>query len=134
MSNAKTFYVYDSSTREVMYTINNPTLGQIESLRKRGILGHLDEPGISILNKVVIGDTAIVTVGEQFPSVVECKNDEQIKLIQDSKLSLTKRHKVVMKPSELDLDESITGYLNGEDGMIMVEVEDGNFKILNEQG
>ena len=38
-----------------------------------------------------------------------------------------------MKPSELDLDESITGYLNGEDGMIMVEVEDGNFKILNEQ-
>ena len=38
-----------------------------------------------------------------------------------------------MKPSELDLDETIAGYLNGEDGMIMVEVENGNFKILNEQ-
>ena len=92
-----------------------------------------DEPYLTVDEDVVIGDIAIVTVGEQYPSVVECKNDDQIKLIQNPKLSLTKRHKVVMKPSELDLDESITGYLNGEDGMIMVEVEDGNFKILNEQ-
>jgi hypothetical protein len=92
-----------------------------------------DEPYLTVDEDVVIGDIAIVTVGDQFPSVVECQNDDQIKLIQNSKLSLTKRHKVVMKPSELDLDESITGYLNGEDGMIMVEVEDGNFKILNEQ-
>jgi hypothetical protein len=92
-----------------------------------------DEPYLTVDENVVIGDTAIVTVGDQYPSVVECQNDDQIKLIQTPKLSLTKRHKVVMKPSELDLDESITGYLNGEDGMIMVEVENGNFKILNEQ-
>jgi hypothetical protein len=92
-----------------------------------------NEPFLTVDENLVIGDTAIVTVGDQYPSVVECKNEDQIKLIQDSKLSLTKRHKVVMKPSELDLDESITGYLNGEDGMIMVEVENGNFKILNEQ-
>ena len=45
----------------------------------------------------------------------------------------TKRYKVVMKPNELDLDDSITSYLDGKDGMIMVEVEDGNFKILNEE-
>jgi hypothetical protein len=92
-----------------------------------------DEPYLTVDENVVIGDTAIVTVGDRYPSVVECQNDDQIKLIQDPKLSLTKRHKVVMKPSKLDLDESITGYLNGEDGMIMVEVENGNFKILNEQ-
>jgi hypothetical protein len=92
-----------------------------------------NEPFLTVDENLVIGDTAIVTVGDQYPSVVECKNEDQIKLIQDSKLSLTKRHKVVMKPSKLDLDESITGYLNGEDGMIMVEVENGNFKILNEQ-
>jgi hypothetical protein len=92
-----------------------------------------DEPYLTVDENVVIGDTAIVTVGDQYPSVVECQNDDQIKLIQNQKLSLTKRHKVVMKPSELDLDESITGYINGEDGMIMVEVENGNFKILNEQ-
>ena len=61
-----------------------------------------DEPYLTVDENVVIGDIAIVTVGEQFPSVVECKNDEQIKLIQDSKLSLTKRHKVVMKPNELE--------------------------------
>jgi len=92
-----------------------------------------DEPYLTVDENVVIGDTAIVTVGDQYPSVVECQNDDQIKLIQNPKLSLTKRHKVVMKPSELDLDETIAGYLNGEDGMIMVEVENGNFKILNEQ-
>jgi hypothetical protein len=92
-----------------------------------------DEPYFTVDENVVIGDTVIVTVGDQYPSVVECQNDDQIKLIQTPKLSLTKRHKVVMKPSELNLDESITGYLNGEDGMIMVEVENGNFKILNEQ-
>ena len=54
-------------------------------------------------------------------------------MIQNPKLSLTKRHKVVMKPNELDLDDSITNYLDGKDGMIMVEVEDGNFKIINEE-
>ena len=38
-----------------------------------------------------------------------------------------------MKPNELDLDDSFNQYLDGEDGMIVVEVEDGNFKILNEE-
>ena len=29
---------------------------------------------------VSVGDTAILTVNEQFPNIVECKSDDQIKL------------------------------------------------------
>lgn len=92
-----------------------------------------DEPYLTVDENVSVGDLAIVTVGDQYPSVVQCQNEDQINLIQNPKLSLTKRHKVVMKPNELDLDDSITNYLDGKDGMIMVEVEDGNFKIINEE-
>ena len=88
---------------------------------------------MAVDENVNVGDLAIVTVNDEYPSVVVCKNEEQIRLFQESKLSLTKRYKVVMKPNELDLDDSITDYLDGKDGMIMVEVEDGNFKILKEE-
>ena len=91
------------------------------------------EPYLAVDEDVNVGDLAIVTVNDEYPSIVECKNEEQIRLFQESKLSLTKRYKVVMKPNELDLDDSITDYLDGKDGMIMVEVEDGNFKILKEE-
>jgi hypothetical protein len=66
------------------------------------------EPYLAVDENVSVGDLAIVTVNDEYPSVVECMN-------------------------ELDLDDSITNYLDGRDGMIMVEVEDGNFKILNEE-
>ena len=32
--------------------------------------------------KVIVGDKALVTVGDEFPSVVECRNEVQIKLFQ----------------------------------------------------
>lgn len=90
------------------------------------------DPYLTIDENVTVGDLAIVTVGDQYPSLVECKNEDQINLIQNPKLSLTKRHKVVMKPNEMDLDESFDKYLEGDDAMVIVEVEDGNFKIIGE--
>ena len=91
-----------------------------------------DEPYLTVDENVVIGDTAIVTVGEQFPSVVECKNDEQIKLIQESKLSMTKRHKVIIKPEKINLDDETIRAFGNEDGFVMVEVEDGEIKIVTD--
>ena len=64
-----------------------------------------EEPYLTVDEDVVIGDTVIVTVNNRFPTVVECQNEEQIKLIQTPKLSMTKRHKIVMKPNEISLDE-----------------------------
>jgi hypothetical protein len=36
-----------------------------------------------------------------FPSMVECFNDEQIGLFQNPITKMTKRHKVVMGPTDL---------------------------------
>jgi hypothetical protein len=44
---------------------------------------------------VIIGDKAIVSVNDMFPSILDCQNEEQIRLIQEPKLSMTKRYKLI---------------------------------------
>jgi len=91
-----------------------------------------ERPYLTVDENLSVGDTAIVTVGEFYPTVVECKNDEQISLIQDSKLSMTKRHKVIMKPEKINLDDETIRAFGNEDGFVMVEVEDGEIKIVTD--
>ena len=91
-----------------------------------------EKPYLTVDEDLSVGDTAIVTVGEFYPTVVECKNDEQISLIQDSKLSMTKRHKVIMKPEKINLDNETIRAFGNEDGFVMVEVEDGEIKIVTD--
>jgi hypothetical protein len=91
-----------------------------------------EKPYLTVDEDLSVGDTAIVTVGEFYPTVVECKNDEQISLIQDSKLSMTKRHKVIMKPEKINLDDETIRAFGNEDGFVMVEVEDGEIKIVTD--
>jgi hypothetical protein len=91
-----------------------------------------EKPYLTVDEDLTVGDTAIVTVGEFYPTVVECKNDEQISLIQDSKLSMTKRHKVIMKPEKINLDDETIRAFGNEDGFVMVEVEDGEIKIVSD--
>jgi hypothetical protein len=91
-----------------------------------------EKPYLTVDEDLSVGDTAIVTVGEFYPTVVECKNDEQISLIQDSKLSMTKRHKVIMKPEKINLDDETIRTFGNEDGFVMVEVEDGEIKIVTD--
>jgi hypothetical protein len=90
-----------------------------------------EEPYLTIDENVVIGDSAIVTVNNRFPTLVECQNEEQIKLIQDPKLSMTKRHKIVMKPNEINLDENTINSFGEDESFITVEVEDGKIKVVN---
>ena len=91
-----------------------------------------ERPYLTVDENLSVGDTAIVTVGEFYPTVVECKNDEQISLIQDSKLSMTKRHKVIMKPEKINLDDETIRAFGNKDGFVMVEVEDGEIKIVTD--
>jgi hypothetical protein len=91
-----------------------------------------ERPYLTVDEDLSVGDTAIVTVGEFYPTVVECKNNEQISLIQDSKLSMTKRHKVIMKPEKINLDDETIRAFGNEDGFVMVEVEDGEIKIVTD--
>jgi hypothetical protein len=88
------------------------------------------KPYLTIDEEVKIGDMVIVTVGDMYPSVIECKNDEQINVIQKPKTSSTKRYKVIMKPEEVKLEQSIIESLSLNDLPVMVEFENGEINIL----
>jgi len=88
------------------------------------------KPYLTIDEDVKIGDMAIVAVGDMYPSVIECQNEEQINLIQKPKTSLTKRHKVVLKPEDVKLEQSIIDSLSLNDLPVMVEFENGEIIIL----
>lgn len=82
------------------------------------------------VEELKIGDKVIVTVADQFPTVVECQNDEQISLIQTPKLSMTKANKVVMGPEDITIEESMAQKLGDDDGFVLVQVEDGKVIIM----
>ena len=88
------------------------------------------KPYLTIDEEVKIGDMAIVTVGDMYPSVIECKNDEQINVIQKPKTSSTKRYKVIMKPEDVTLEQSIIESLSLNDLPVMVEFENGEITII----
>jgi hypothetical protein len=88
------------------------------------------KPYLTIDEDVKIGDMAIVTVGDMYPSVIECKNDEQINVIQKPKTSSTKRYKVIMKPEDVILEQSIIESLSLNDLPVMVEFENGEITII----
>ena len=91
-----------------------------------------NEPYLTIDEDLKIGDKAIITVGERFPTLVECQNNEQIGLFQDSKLSMTKRHKVVMTPDKLELDNDILNLLNEREDPLSVTYENGEIKVVTD--
>jgi hypothetical protein len=91
-----------------------------------------NEPYLTIDENVSIGDKAIVTVGELFPTLVDCQNEDQIKIIQEPKLSMTKRHKVVMTPDKMNLNEHTLSLLKGREGAVVVEYNDGEIKIVED--
>jgi hypothetical protein len=92
-----------------------------------------EKPYLTIDEDVKIGDTVIVTVGGMYPSVIECQNDEQIRLFQKPKTSLTKRHKVVVKPTQINLDKDIIDNLKEKDSYTSVEFENGEITFINEE-
>ena len=81
---------------------------------------------------VVIGDTAIVTVNDLYPTVVQCQNEDQINLFQNSKLKSTKRYKVVEKISKILFDNETNSLLQEKEGAVIVEYNDGQIKIIEE--
>jgi hypothetical protein len=91
-----------------------------------------DRPYLKVDENVNIGDKAIVTVGDLYPTLVECQNEDQIKIIQESKLSMTKRHKVVMTPDKMNLDEQTLSLLKGKEGSVVVEYNEGEIKIVED--
>lgn len=83
-----------------------------------------NEPYLVSNERLIVGDSAIVSVNNLYPSLVKCQNDDQIKLIQESLLSMTKTYKVVKFPNKFDLDFQILDLLKNVDGCLSVNYID----------
>lgn len=87
-----------------------------------------DKPYIVSLEKVSIGDKVIVTVGGQYPSIVECENETVYNLLTDSKLSLTQTFKIFMEPNSLKFTSDQIEKILENDGLLDVELDNGIYK------
>ena len=100
-----------------------------ENTKQKVKLIMVDErPFIVSLDQLNIGDKAIVTVGGQYPSIVECKSETTLKLITESKLKLTQPFKLFLEPDKIDLTEAqIETILQGE-GVFEIEMSSSGIK------
>jgi hypothetical protein len=87
-----------------------------------------EKPYLVSLDKIEIGDKAIVTVGGQYPSIVECKNEHIINLITDSKLTLTQPFKLFLEPEKITLDKTEIDKILEGDGVLEVEIDNNTIK------
>lgn len=95
-------------------------------MTKRVKLFLVDEkPYLVSLDEIKVGDKAIVTVGGQYPSLVDCSSEQVIKLITEAKLTLTQPFKVFLEPEKITLSREQIDKLMETDGVLEVEVENG---------
>jgi len=87
-----------------------------------------ERPYVVSLEKIVIGDKAIVTVGGQYPSIVECQNETVLNLLTESKLSLTQSFKIFMEPEYVKFSVEQIEKILENDGLMDVILEDGVYK------
>ena len=87
-----------------------------------------DKPYIVSLEKVNVGDKVIVTVGGQYPSIVNCENEMILNLLTDSKLSLTQANKIFMEPEFIKFQPEQIERILENDGILDVQLEDGIYK------
>ena len=84
-----------------------------------------EKPYLVSLDQLQVGDKAIVTVGGQYPSLVECGNEQILQLISNSKLTLTKPFKVYLEPDKITLTQTQIDTLTEGDGVLEVIEENG---------
>jgi hypothetical protein len=95
-------------------------------MKKKVKLFIIDEkPYLGSLDKIEIGDNAIVTVGGQYPLVVNCENQMILNLITDSKLTLTQAFKLYQGPEKINLTHEQIEKLIETDGVLEVSEENG---------
>jgi hypothetical protein len=90
-----------------------------------------NEPYLTIDENVKVGDTAIITVNNMFPTLVECQNDEQINLFQNPITKSTKRHKVIKKSNDINLSSDIIEKYKDSNESILVKIENEDIIIIN---
>jgi hypothetical protein len=100
-----------------------------ENIKQKVKMIMVDErPYIVSLERPEIGDKAVVTVGGQYPSIVECQNETVLNLLTDSKLSLTQSFKIFMEPEFIKFTQDQIEKIMENDGLLDVELDNGTYK------
>ena len=98
----KTLYVYDKGTGILSYTIDNPTSTQLSNLKSKGISGHVDRPGFSLINTYV----TVNTITQETSGIAKIKDIEDYIVCSDNKIIANGTHTVTV--SNLHIGSSIT--------------------------
>lgn len=95
-------------------------------MKKKVKLFIVDEkPYLGSLDKIEVGDKAIVTVGGKYPSIVECNTEQILNLITDSRLTLTQGYKLYLSPEKIELSKDQIDVILETDGIIEITEENG---------
>ena len=84
-----------------------------------------EKPYLGSLDKIEVGDKAIVTVGGKYPSIVECNTEQILNLITDSRLTLTQGYKLYLSPEKIELSKDQIDVILETDGIIEITEEHG---------
>ena len=73
-----------------------------EKMKQKVKLIMVDEkPYVVSLDKIEIGDKIIVTVGGQYPSILDCSNETVYKIAVENKLTSNQAFKIFMEPENI---------------------------------
>jgi hypothetical protein len=84
-----------------------------------------EKPYLVSLDKIEVGDKAVVTVGGKYPSIVECNTEQILNLITDSRLTLTQGFKIYLEPEKVGLSKDQIERLIETDEVIEITEENG---------
>jgi hypothetical protein len=87
-----------------------------------------EKPFIVSLETLELGDKAIVTVGGQYPTIVNCENDIVLNLLKEPKLSLTNAYKIFMEPEAIKFTSDQIEKILENEGELEVELDNGIYK------
>ena len=100
-----------------------------EKMKQRVKLIMVDEkPYVVSLDKIEIGDKIIVTVGGQYPSILECSNETVYKITVENRLTSNQAFKIFMEPEHIKFNPEQIEQILENDGLMDVELDEGVYK------
>ena len=88
----QTLYAYDKATGKISYTIDNPNPQQLSNLKSRGICGHIDSSGLSIVGTYV----TVNTVTQETTGIAKVSTIEDYIVCTDTEVVANGTHEVVV--------------------------------------
>ena len=80
--------------------------------------------------EIQLGDVAMVTVGNNYPSKVVCENETVLELIKNPKLTLTKSYKLVGDSDKIKLPEDRINNIIENGGICDVLINGEEIKFI----